>query len=258
MKEDGTPRQLEVVKHWYHWMMWGRLGYDPNIDNQRFIQILQAHFPEVEAKSLFTAWQDASMIYPVTTGFHWGPLDFQWYIEGCKSRAEYAQNETGFHDVNRFINLPPHKKSGFQSIPDYVEMIVEGGRTDLESPFDVSDKLHHKADQALKLIGEMDPGMNKELRFTLHDIQTMALLGKYYAYKIAGSAQLALYRKTKDSKYQEAAIKELEDALDAWKEYTTTALQQNINPVWTNRVGYVDWIKIADWVANDIKIAQEG
>ena len=45
------------------------------------------------------------MIYPLTTGFHWGALDFQWYIEGCQSRAEFAQTPTGFHDINRFISL---------------------------------------------------------------------------------------------------------------------------------------------------------
>ena len=28
MKDEfaSTPRQIEIVKHWYHWMMWGRLG----------------------------------------------------------------------------------------------------------------------------------------------------------------------------------------------------------------------------------------
>ena len=71
------------------------------------------------------------MVYPRTTGFHWGALDFQWYIEGCKSRPGYAQNETGFHDVNRFINLPPHPMSGFQSIPDFVEMTTSGGSSAL-------------------------------------------------------------------------------------------------------------------------------
>jgi hypothetical protein len=45
----------------------------------------------IDARALFTAWQEASMIYPVTTGFHWGALDFQWYIEACKSRPEFAQ-----------------------------------------------------------------------------------------------------------------------------------------------------------------------
>ena len=163
MKEAEEPRQLEVVKHWYHWMMWGRLGYNPELSNERFIQILQYHYPEVEAGRLFTAWQEASMIYPVTTGFHWGPLDFQWYIEACKSRPDYAQNETGFHDVNRFISLPPHEKSGFQSIPDFVKMKTEDGNSDLKSPFEVAQILNNHAGKALELIKTMNPEDNREL-----------------------------------------------------------------------------------------------
>lgn len=257
MKNPEEPRQIEIVKHWYHWMMWGRLGYNPDIPNERFAQILQNRFIETDGVKLLQAWQEASMIYPTTTGFHWGPLDFQWYIEGCKSRPGYAQNETGFHDVNRFINLPPHQYSGFQSIPDYVKMTLEGGSTKLKTPLEVAEKLHKHADKAMAILKTLNRAQNNELEVTLHDIKTMASLGKYYAFKIAGSTQLALYRESKNHKYQDAAVKELENALKAWKQYTSNALQQNVNPIWTNRVGYVDWIKITDWVEQDIMIAKE-
>lgn len=255
-KKQGTPRQIEIVKHWYHWMMWGRLGYDSELTNERFIQILQHKLPGVDARQLFTAWQEASMIYPVTTGFHWGALDFQWYIEACKSRKEFAQNENGFHDVNRFINLPPHPKSGFLSIPDFVKMVVEGETTELLTPVEVAVKLHGHSDKALSILESLESTTNKELEFTLHDIKTMALLGKYYAHKIAGSTQLALYRETKDESYRDKSIEELTLALESWKEYTEMALQQNINPIWTNRVGIVDWNKITEWVEHDIEIAK--
>ncbi len=258
MKEAETPRQIEIAKHWYHWMMWGRLGYDPTLTNERFIQILHHRFPETDASKLFTAWQEASMIYPTTTGFHWGPLDFQWYIEACKSRPDFAQNETGFHDVNRFINLPPHPKSGFQSIPDYVKMKIEGTTGELMSPLDVSQKLHAHADKALAIVDSLGEIAGRELKVTTHDIRTMAQLGKYYAYKIAGSTQLALYGETKETKYQDAAIEQLKLALEAWKNYTNAAMEQNINPLWTNRVGYVDWVKITEWVEGDIDIAKAG
>lgn len=258
MKDAEEPRNLEVVKHWYHWMMWGRLGYNPELPNERFIQMLQYKYPEVDGQKLFTAWQEASMIYPTTTGFHWGPLDFQWYIEACKSRPGYAQNETGFHDVNRFINLPPHDKSGFQSIPEFVKIQMQGGTTQLKTPFEVALKLHSHAEKAMELVESMKPANNKELQYTLNDIKTMALLGEYYALKIEGATNLALYRETGKKEYQQKAISILENALQAWKEYTETALQQNINPLWTNRVGNVDWKKITDWVEDDIEIAKAG
>ena len=134
--DPETPRQIEIDKHWYHWMLWGRLGYDPQLANDRFIQILQARFPRTDARKLLTAWQSASMIYPLTTGFHWGSLDFQWYIEACKSRPGPAETESGFHDVNRFISLPPHPSTNNISIPDYVKVATswrEDGRNNSTS-----------------------------------------------------------------------------------------------------------------------------
>jgi hypothetical protein len=258
MKEAEKPRQLEIVKHWYHWMMWGRLGFNPELSNERFIAILQQRFPGTDAAKLFSAWQEASMIYPTTTGFHWGSLDFQWYIEACKSRPGYAKNETGFHDVNRFISLPPHPRSGFQSIPDYVKMVSENGSTDLADPLRVSRKLNAHADAALAILEELSPGGDKELKVTLHDIRTIALLGRYYALKIEGSAKLALFRESGDKTFQDDAVAILTQALDVWKDYTTASLQHTNNPLWMNRVGYVDWVQITEWVEDDIKIAVGG
>ncbi len=256
MKNPDKPREIEIVKHWYNWMMWGRLGYNPELSNERFTQLLQPRFPESNGEKLFAAWQEASMIYPTTTGFHWGPLDFHWYIEGCKGRPRFTNTATGFHNVNRFINLAPHKYSGFQFIPDFVKMTLKGGNTSLKTPLEVAEKLHKHADTAMELLETLEANGNKEMEVTLHDIKTMASLGRYYAFKISGATQLALYRETKNKKYQDAAITELEKALDAWKQYTKNGLEQNINPIWTNRVGYVDWVKTTEWVAQDIEISK--
>ncbi len=255
-REAENPRQIEIVKHWYHWMLWGRLGYDPGLGNERFVQILQDRFPEADAEKLFAAWQEASMVYPTTTGFHWGSLDFQWYIEACKSHPNFSGNETGFHDVNRFISLPPHPKSGFQSIPDYVKMTLEGGSSDLFTPFEVSEKLHDHSGKALEILKTLDAGGNKELKETLHDIRTVALLGKYYAHKIAGSTNFALFQESNEKSYQEEAVEQLTQAQEYWHKYVEMALQQNINPLWTNRVGYVDYKKITEWVEQDIEIVK--
>jgi hypothetical protein len=256
-KNTNAPRQLEVVKHWYHWMMWGRLGFNPGITNQRFIDILQVRFPGIDAQKLFDAWQEASMIYPTTTGFHWGDLDFKWYIEGCKSHINRAETESGFHCVDKFISLPPHKLSGYQSIPDYVAMTIDSSESGLLSPLQVAEKLHRHSDAALAMIESLSEGGDKEFQLTLHDIHTIALMGKYYAHKIAGSTYVALYRNSKDHKWQKQAVEELTKALAYWKLYTKTAMEEHNNPIWTNRVGYVDWARLTKDVENDIAIAKK-
>ena len=255
-KESADPPQLEIEKHWYHWMMWGRLGYNPDITNDRFIKILENHFPGVNGKKLFDAWEAASMIYPETTGFHWGSLDFQWYIEACKSTPAYANNKTGFHDVNRFISLPPHPGTNYQSIPDYVKTFIAKEKSAKISPFEVSGQIQENSEKALRLVNELKPGNNKELSNTLEDIRSMAWLGDYYAFKIRGATALALYRETKNKKYQREAVSHLTRALDFWVHYTSNAMKQYKNPLWTNRVGYVDWAKLTNEVKKDIGIAK--
>lgn len=255
-KNPETRNQLEVQKHWYQWMLWGRLSYDPTLSNERFKDILGSRFAEVDANKLFSAWQNVSMVYPLTTGFHWGSLDFQWYIEGCKSRPQQAGNETGFHDVNRFISLGVHPKSGNQSIPDYVRMVADGKSTALKTPLQLSEELITVSDSALKDLKEFKEPTDRELQFTLNDIKTVSFLGKYYAHKIKGATYLALFRDSKKKEHQELAVKALETALEFWRLYVEQATLQNHNPLWTNRVGIVDWKQITQWVKQDIEIAK--
>ncbi len=254
-RQSESPRQLEIAKHWYHWMLWGRLGYNPNLSDERFVQILQERYPQTSARDLFSAWQEASMIYPLTTGFHWGALDFQWYIEACKSRPGPAQTASGFHDVNRFITLGPHPGTDYRAIPDYVKDVIAGRPSPGTTPFEVADQIQAHAEKALRLLSELTSGGNKELRLTLDDLRAMAYLGQYYAHKIRGATELALFRRTRQSAHQAAAIRELTQAAQCWRLYAATALAQYKNPLWTNRVGYCDWRALFDEVLHDIKIA---
>lgn len=256
---DG-PRQLEIVKHWYHWLTWGRLGYDPDLDNERLVALLHERFPEVPAAGLFQAWQDASMIYPITTGFHWADFDFQWYIEACRSRPGPARTESGFHDVNRFITLGVHPGTDNVAIPDYVRAVQAGETVTGTSPLQVATQLHRRADAALAALVTFDEarGSNPELDRTLNDIRLMAYLGKYYAHKIHGATELALYRASGDAPRQQTAVAALQEARDWWLRYTALSRTLYRNPFWTNRVGIVDWDELDAEVARDIAIAREG
>jgi len=254
-REPEAPRQIELAKHWYHWMLWGRMGYDPTLTNERFAKILDRRYPSVSGEDLLVAWQEASMIYPVTTGFHWGALDFQWYIESCKSRPGPAQTETGFHDVNRFITLGTHGGTDNISIPDYVKAVAEGKEVEGTTPLAVSAKLLGHAARALDLIDGMSHGGNKELRHTLDDIRAIALLGQYYGHKVRGATELAVWRASKEEAHQLEAIAALNRAATSWRRYASVALGQYENPLWTNRVGHCDWRKLYRHVLDDVRTA---
>ena len=100
-------------------------------------------------------------------------------------------------------------------------------------------------------------GKDKELRQTLGDIEAQARLGQYYAAKIEGAAELALFDATSDNSHQAAAVKHLESALNSWRDYAKAYTNQYKQPLLYNRVGVVDIPKFADKAAADIELARQ-
>jgi hypothetical protein len=257
--QPSTPRQLEIEKHWLHFLLWGRLGYDPTLDNQRIVALVGQRFGGVDAQQLLDAWQNASLIYPLVTGFHWGEFDFQWYIEGCCSRPGPAQTASGFHDVERFITLGAHPGTDNVSIPSYVAAVTAGEPIHGTTPFQVAERIAAHSGAALSALQRLSSPAQQpdtELRKTLGDIRAMALLGEYYSAKIRGATELALFRARADILHQERAVLALTEAARSWRAYTAQARAQYRNPVWTNRVGSVDWAKLTVEVDRDIAIAR--
>ena len=91
---------------------------------------------------------------------------------------------------------------------------------------------------------------------TFSDIEMMALLGKYYAAKIRGATELALYRATRDRRHQELAVQHL-NARRGFLEglYGARELART-DRYWTNRVGHVDWQELDAEVLHDVDLAR--
>jgi hypothetical protein len=260
-RQPQTPRQLEIDKHWLHFLLWGRLGFDPTLSNERIVALVGLRFPGSDPGKLLEAWQNASLIYPLVTGFHWGEFDFQWYIEGCRSRPGPAQTTSGFHDVNRFITQGVHPGTDNIPIVEYVASVATGKASHGTTPPEVAKRIAEHADAALLTLDAIArPPLGPkadELQKTVGDIRAMALLGKYYAAKILGATELALFRSSADASHQRRAIQWLADAARAWRSYTFQASSQYRNPVWTNRVGIVDWAELTAEVDRDVEIARQ-
>ncbi|MEX0329951.1 MAG: carbohydrate-binding family 6 protein [Puniceicoccaceae bacterium] len=252
-RKTGSAPLIDIDRHRYHWLIWGRLGYNPDLGNERFIAILQARYPDVDAETLFTAWQEASMTYPKTTGFHWGALDFQWYIEGSFSRPDSARTPTGYHDVNRFISLPPHPGTDNIGIPEYVAAVLAETDPEGTTPLEVARQIHAHADRALERLDDLSRGGSPDLWRVLDDIRCMAWLGKHHASKIEAAVALALFRKTLAADDYRDAITRLQAAAGWWRHYASVALSNYHNPLWTNRVGHVDWKETFRSVLYDIE-----
>jgi hypothetical protein len=258
-RDPKLSHQLEIDKHWLDFLLWGRLGYDPTLDDDRLAALVGLRFPGVDAKKFLTLWQDASMIYPLVTGFHWADFDFQWYIEACRSRPGPAKTASGFHSVETFINQPVHPGTNNIPIPEFVAGFIAGQTPPGTTPLQVADQIERNADAVMGSIGQFThlklTGQNAEFSATLTDLQLMAQLGKYYAEKIRGATELAMYRQTRDASHQQKAVQHLQLAAQQWFGYSQRATATYKSP-WTNRVGLVDWHELELEVANDIAIAR--
>ncbi|HET9863491.1 MAG TPA: hypothetical protein VFP37_08610, partial [Steroidobacteraceae bacterium] len=258
-RHPARPRQLEIDKHWLHFLLWGRLGFDPTLDDARIAALVARRFPGVAGARLLAAWQDASMIYPLVTGFHWANYDFQWYIEACRSRPAPARTASGFHSVETFIDQPVHPATDNLTIPRYVAGLQSGEMPTGTTPLQVAARIDARSDAALAALPGIRAAAKRrpdELVATLHDIDAMAQLGKYYAAKIRGATELALYRATHDAAHQALALKHLELAATYWKRYSSRVVAQYGPGFWSNRVGQVDWAELDAEVRHDLDLAR--
>jgi hypothetical protein len=254
----GLAGRPEIHKHWLHHLLWGRMAYDPALDNERIAALVGARFPGIDGRKLLAAWQDASMVYPLVTGFHWANFDFQWYIEGCRSRPGPAKTETGFHSVETFIDQPVHPGTDNLTIPAYVAALMKSQKPAGKTPIQVADEIDSRVTSAARTLGELNKAAAKpaELRATLNDIALMIDLGGYYAAKIRGATSLALYRATKDPVHQRQALEHLRGAAYRASMYALRAKLSYGPRVWTNRVGHVDFQEFAEGAQADMEIAR--
>jgi len=252
--------QLEVDKHWLHFLLWGRLGYDPTLDNERIAALVGKRFRQLDGQPLLAAWQNASMIYPLVTGFHWADFDFQWYIEACRSRPGPAKTVSGFHSVDTFINQAVHPATSNITIPAYVAGVIAGKIPTGTTPLQVAAQIDARAAAASAFVAEFTEQELAELEAeagaTLTDILLMSSLGQYYAAKIRGATELALFRETGRSYHRKQAVEHMKAAARHWGRYSQRARWTYRNPIWTNRVGTVDWDELDAEVRRDIEIAR--
>ncbi len=237
----------ENKKHWYNFMLWGRLGYNPDLSTDVFKNHIKHHFPEVSSEVMYEAWETASKIIPQTTRFFWRDWDFQWYPEACKSRNLIT--------VKEFMGGNTMEGSGILNIADYSEKIINKEQISSTTPLDVANKLEGYAYQTLLMIDGMETAENAELLQTKNDIMAFAHLGNYYSEKIRGATELSLYNFTSETSHQDRAIAHLKTAFVHWNKYVNIMESQYISRRYS-RSGNLDWKELTREVEHDIELAR--
>jgi hypothetical protein len=248
--DPDDPRQLELEKHWFSFMLWGRLGYDLNLSNNHFQDMLEYRFPQMQSKLLYNAWASASKIIPLVNRFHWRNWDYMWAVEGCMDQRK------GFHTVQDFIDTEPMKGSDLLSIPQAVKRVNSTKSSSEQTPLQVADSLYKYANTSIKTMESILREYNvedKELQHTLDDIRAMSYLGRYYGSKIRGAYYLQRAHISKQPNWIKKTLQELIDALEHWRLYAKTA-SQLYKPQMLARTRQLDWYERLTDASEDLSI----
>ena len=253
-KDAGTPRQTVMQKQWLSFALWGRLAYEPDLPDAAFQRLTAAHFPGADIPKFTAAWADASKTFPYITRFFWGDIDVKWFPEACRRKS-------GFYTVRHFIEGDTMPGAGVLNIIEWRDALLAQKKFAGVTPLEIAATLEINASHALNALPQLRRAKvalpaAKEYAATLGDIAAMAQLGLYYAEKIRGACDLALFDKTGDTSQQASAVQHLEAALNNWKNYAATYTRQYVQPVLYNRVGVVDIPQQAENVAADLQMAR--
>jgi hypothetical protein len=211
-REPETPPQSTLAKHWYNYMLFGRLGYDPQIPEETFRGMLRVRFPEAAGSELYDSWASVSKVMPMVTRFHWYHNDYMWFPEMCLGND-------GFHTVQDFIDGKVQSGANMYAIPEYVSRLNNNQNMNRTTPPEIAASLRKFGEDGLKGVANLNPGQNKELRLTIGDIRALANLGLYYSEKILGATYHALGKK-------DSAVHHLKLAAGYWRNYASLLAAQ--------------------------------
>ncbi len=253
-QDPQTPRQLVISKQWYSFLLWGRLAYDPDLTDAYFERIVSRRLAPSDPALLSRAWADASMVFPLITRFFWGDIDLHWFPEACLSDPHYR----GYYTVRDFLEGQTMPGSGVIPILQWRKRRLAKEDPGGTTPIEIANALERNSASALAALPKLRmPGIGKELAKTLVDIEAMADLEHYYSLKIRAAAALALYDRNSDEASHQEAVRYLQHAVEAWRDYAKAYTTNYTQPHLYNRVGFVDIPSLTARARDDVRIAQQ-
>jgi hypothetical protein len=232
-------------------MLWGRLGYDPELGRERFEGRLAQRFPSVDATGLYESWQSASQIIPLVNRFYWRNWDYMWSVENSNSLRE------GYHGVERFSRNQPMQGSGILPVRKFVAIERNGASVDKITPLEVADELDALAKSARQGAEALLDGVkDADLRATLDDCIGMSMLGEYYAAKIRAAVALARFEHSRDPTDKANAVTHINAAFEACTRYVDHS-QVRYHAQMLARSGLFDWAAMLSNAQRDVSFIRE-
>lgn len=214
-------------KNWMWYYAWGRLGYNPDLQESDFLHAFTRHYGAVGATA-YKAMQQSGAILP---------LAFAYRFQGPDQRDFSPETETGnlyttgvkkqtHPGLLQFAWNTPEDGRTFAGIQEYVEDRITGKPDGRVTPFTVAEQLSTAAretKQTLASAPKASPADAGAWRLLRVDLLAAADLGDYYAARIRGMAYLDYGLRTGNAQDYHTAVGDLATSRQAWLQLSKTA-----------------------------------
>jgi len=202
-------------RNWLWYTLWGRLSYNPDAPSQVWGHEFARRFGEA----------GPAVERIVTAGSKIVPLCFTIYTFSPDHRGMAPEFETG-GDLNTFVETEAFDDSVYQSVKEYVDMLMAGGASGKYSPPEVADMLGRCTDAIRDAIAQADAAVAKanlteaaqaEYKAAKLDAEACCWLGEYYRAKRMAAVDYELYRRAGGEERKDSALRRVRRARYCWR-----------------------------------------
>ncbi len=178
----------DFQRHHSQVFLWGRSAYDSELPDTLFVDLYRRRFADPVGEQLASVLLRASQIVPAVNRLL-GTPGLRWNAESCLTQH-------GLRTVVDFMRARPAFGCDTIGIGDYVDADPGQLPADAETPQTVIDLLHDAATNVMAVVQSLDhlSLADPTLRESLRDLECLACLARYYAFKIAAAVELARYQ----------------------------------------------------------------
>ncbi len=250
--------QLYMGKHWYNYMLFGRIAYQNDLSNQFFNDKLAAHYKDMarsDVDNLFNAMNSAGNILPNANMLFYVNGD-SWYPEGNWTNS----NTFGYVGIKRLVTAKSeHPYGNVHSIPEYCTLLETNRTPSKRTPIDIINNLNAGAKGVDDLASSLKAAAGKNAEFDQMVLDQIAFsnLGKYYALKYEAAIALRLYNDLKDTSKKAESVAKATEASNTWKAYANDMVARFGDAERLSRAGIYSFSNVTAEVEKDISVCEK-
>ena len=213
----GPRRDWQKYEQWYR--VWGRALYNPATEAEVFERPLRKQFGK-DAEIVEAALAKASRVLPLVTTAHlpsaacdtyWPEIYWNMPMVDARTRNPYSDTPS----PKTFQNVSPLDPQLFSRMTEFADELLKGERSGKYSPLEVAAWLEDFG--GATLTGSLsDFGSSPALHRIAIDVDLLASLGQFFAFKLRAGVLYAVHERTGDRAALQEALKEYKDARSIW------------------------------------------